>query len=196
MPYEKRSLIRHKYNIPNDKIVFVYGGNLGKPQGIDFLIECLRSQQDNSEVYFLIIGSGTEYQKLENYYKASRQDNLKVMSALPKADYDKMIYACDVGMIFLDRRFTIPNFPSRLLSYMQAKLPVFAVTDENTDVGKIITDGQFGWWSRAGDIESFCLTLKGILNEDIKFAGEKAYEYLLQNYTVQNTYKIIMEHFI
>ena len=27
-------------------------------------------------------------------------------------------------MIFLDSRFTIPNFPSRLLSYLQAGLPV------------------------------------------------------------------------
>ncbi|EKC47374.1 hypothetical protein OBE_15744, partial [human gut metagenome] len=48
------------------------------------------------------------------------------MRRLPKEDYDIMVAACDVGMIFLDYRFTIPNFPSRLLSYMQAKIPVLA----------------------------------------------------------------------
>ena len=41
-----------------------------------------------------------------------------------KEDYELMISACDVGLIFLDHRFTIPNFPSRLLAYMQAGLPV------------------------------------------------------------------------
>jgi len=35
--------IREKYGIPLEKKVFVYGGNLGKPQGIDFMIECLKS---------------------------------------------------------------------------------------------------------------------------------------------------------
>lgn len=31
---EMRKIIRLKYEIPLDKTVFVYGGNLGKPQGI------------------------------------------------------------------------------------------------------------------------------------------------------------------
>lgn len=33
---ETRIKIRKQYNIPINKIVFVYGGNLGKPQGIPF----------------------------------------------------------------------------------------------------------------------------------------------------------------
>ena len=51
---------------------------------------------------------------------------MKLMQRLPKEDYDRLVAACDVGMIFLDHRFTIPNFPSRLLGYMQAGLPVLA----------------------------------------------------------------------
>lgn len=49
---EARMKIRKQYNIPINKIVFVYGGNLGKPQGIPFLIECLKSQKKNSDVFF------------------------------------------------------------------------------------------------------------------------------------------------
>src|SRR5690606_24686107 len=36
---EDRVEIKNKYNIPIDKRIFVYGGNLGIPQGVDFLIE-------------------------------------------------------------------------------------------------------------------------------------------------------------
>lgn len=56
--------------------------------------------------------------------------------------------SCDVGLIFLDNRFTIPNFPSRLLSYMQASMPVLAATDVNTDIGKVIEEGKFGFGVR------------------------------------------------
>ena len=58
---EERRSIRKKYDIPLEKRVFVYGGNLGKPQGIDFLIECLHSQENSKDNYFLIVGDGTEY---------------------------------------------------------------------------------------------------------------------------------------
>ena len=62
---EERNELRRKYNIPLDKTVFVYGGNLGKPQGIPFIMECLKKQKENSDAYFLIVGGGTEFEKLQ-----------------------------------------------------------------------------------------------------------------------------------
>lgn len=159
---EERINIRKKYKIPLDKKVFVYGGNLGRPQGIDFLISCLKSQENNREVFFLIVGDGTEYSKLQDYVNESLPCNVKLMQRLPKEDYDKMVGACDVGMIFLDYRFTIPNFPSRLLGYMQAQIPVFAVTDSNTDIGKAIVEGGFGWWCESTSTSMFDETIREI----------------------------------
>lgn len=33
---EQKQQIRKKFGLPSDKLIFLYGGNLGKPQGIDF----------------------------------------------------------------------------------------------------------------------------------------------------------------
>lgn len=192
---EKRQLIRGKYGIPNDKMVYVYGGNLGRPQGINFLIECLKSQRNCEDVFFLIVGDGTEYSKLEKYMESKASTNVKVMKRLPKEDYDTMVGACDVGMIFLDYHFTIPNFPSRLLAYMQARIPVLAVTDPNTDVGKTITEGKFGWWCESNDVASFEECVKESSSSDLLELGNNAYQYLVQNYDVNIAYNIIMKHF-
>jgi len=189
---ETRKTIRVKYGIPLDKKVFVYGGNLGKPQGIPFLIECLQRCADINDAYFLIVGDGTEYGVLEEYVRNSHQMNLKLLKRLPKEDYDTMVGACDVGMIFLDHRFTIPNFPSRLLSYMQAKLPVLAVTDPNTDIGKVITEGGFGWWCESDSVEAFSGIIDGIVSDGVDNKGERGFECLKENYTVEYGYKIIM----
>lgn len=185
---ETRKEIREKYGIPLDKKVFVYGGNLGKPQGIPFIIECLRSCREVQEAFFLIVGDGTEYGVLEEYAKSSKQDNLKVMRRLPKEDYDTMVGACDIGMIFLDHRFTIPNFPSRLLSYMQAKIPVFAVTDVNTDVGKVIVDGGFGWWCESNSPMSFQENVKNIMVAEMIEKRENSYKVLQEMYSVTKLY--------
>ncbi len=190
---ETRKKIREKYSIPLDKKVFVYGGNLGKPQGIPFLIECLKKCEDIEEAYFLIVGDGTEYGILEEYVRSSDQKNLKLMKRLPKEDYDAMVGACDVGMIFLDHRFTIPNFPSRLLSYMQARLPVLAVTDPNTDIGKVITEGGFGWWCESDNTENFHLTLQSIDQCDLVSLGDAGFLYLNDKYSCESGYKTIIK---
>lgn len=187
-----RDEIRRKYDIPLDKKIFVYGGNLGKPQGIDFMIECLKSQEKNEEVYFLIVGDGTEYGKIESYVENDKPSNVRLMKRLSKEDYDKMVAACDVGMIFLDYRFTIPNFPSRLLSYMQAKIPVLAVTDPNTDIGKVIVDGGFGWWCESNDVDGFVALISKI-KTDKDIQGANGWNYLVSHYSSKQSYEIIVE---
>lgn len=190
---EERVMMRNKYGIPTDKKVFVNSGNFGKPQGIPFLIECIRSQKDNDDIYFLMVGDGTEYTKLEAFVKEEGQANVKLIPSLPKGDCDRIIAACDVGMIFLDHRFTIPNFPSRLLSYMQASMPVLAVTDSNTDIGKVIVDGGFGWWCESKQVSDFSRTIDVILKTSFESMKEKSRQVLLEQYTTSNAYQIITE---
>lgn len=191
---ETRERIREKYGIPLDRTVFVYGGNLGKPQGIDFFIQCLRSQSDNKTTYFLIVGDGTEYGKIEAYIRDEQPENVKLMQRLPKEDYDTMVAASDVGMIFLDHRFTIPNFPSRLLNYMQAKLPVLACTDPNTDIGRVIENGDFGWWCESDDVRSFANALNAISLNDLSEKGKNGYTFLKENYSTSLSYCTIVRN--
>lgn len=192
----ERYRIRSNYGIPFDKTVFVYGGNLGKPQDIPFIITCLKSCKDIEKAFFLIIGSGTEFHLLDDYYKETCQTNFKLMKQLPKQEYDRLIGACDVGMIFLDHRFTIPNFPSRLLSYMSAQLPIIAATDSYSDVGKTIVDGEFGWWCESNNVSSFSEIVNTALLSDLDKMGKNAFEYLEKNYSVERAYNLIMEAFI
>ena len=185
---------RRKYDLPIDKKIFVYGGNLGKPQGIPFLMDCLSAERDHLDAFFLIVGSGTEYGKLEAFLNENAFCNVRLLSSLPNQDYARLVAACDVGMIFLDHRFTIPNFPSRLLSYMQAKIPVLAATDPATDVGKVIVEGDFGRWCESNDVDAFCKTVQTFLSEDTSEKGRNGFEYLQRHYSVQNAYQTIMNH--
>lgn len=188
---EERQAIREKYNLPFDKRIFVYGGNLGMPQGIDFLIDCMENQSFD-DVIFLIIGNGTEYGKLKKFVDETDRKNVMLMKFLPREDYDRMIGACDVGMIFLDHRFTIPNFPSRLLSYTQAKLPVLTVTDPNTDIGEVVENNGFGVRCLSNDAVGFIQAVKKISSADLTRMGNNGFEHMNENYTVKKSYEIIM----
>lgn len=193
---EKFEEIKNKYDIPLDKTIFIYGGNLGKPQGIDFLIECLRANKSNDKAYFIIVGSGTESNKLKSYFDSQMPINAKIFGQLPKDEYEILANTCDVGLIFLDHRFTIPNFPSRLLSYMQASMPVIAATDTSTDMGEILENGEFGFWCESNDINAFNKNIEKLYDEKLRNdMGANARKYLEENYTARRSYEIIIKHF-
>jgi glycosyltransferase involved in cell wall biosynthesis len=191
----ERYYIRSKYNLPTDKPIFIYGGNLGKPQGIPFLIKCLNANANRPDCHVLVIGSGTELPRLKAWYEEKYPKSVTIMNGLPKADYDQLVKACDAGLIFLDHRFTIPNFPSRLLSYLVNKMPVICATDPNSDMGCIAEENGYGYWCESNSVEAFSAILDKMIHSDRKAMGEKGYEFLCKNYLVQNTYDAIMRHF-
>lgn len=191
----ERGYMRYKYNLPLDRPVFIYGGNLGKPQGIPFLIDCLDANANRVDCYFLVIGTGTELPRLMRWYEEKRPKSVKVMKGLSKNEYDELVRTCDVGLIFLDHRFTIPNYPSRLLSYLENKMPVLCATDPNTDMGRIAEENGYGYWCESNSVEAFTRILDKMIHSERKSMGEKGYEFLKNNYLVEYTYGAIMRHF-
>lgn len=190
----ERVEMRRKYGIPLGKKVFVYGGNLGKPQGIPFIVDCLKACAKFENAFFIIAGSGTERHILEEYIEEDNPDHVKLFGHIPKDEYDKMIACCDFGLIFLDHRFTIPNFPSRLLSYLQAGLPVIASTDKNTDIGKVIVDGGFGWWCESRNSDDFAEIVSKALTNESTDMSEKSWQWLNKHYRSSIVYATL-EHF-
>ncbi len=191
-----KNKVREKYGIPFEITTYIYGGNLGKPQGLDFLIKIIEANKNKTDRFFLIVGSGTEYNKIAEWFKEHKPMNAQLISSLPKNEYDQLVKSCDVGLIFLDPRFTIPNYPSRLLTYMENKMPVLMATDKNTDIGSIAEENSYGFWCENGDLKKFNSLMENLQNSQLRMKmGEKGYSYLTKMYTVDKSYDIIMKHF-
>jgi glycosyltransferase involved in cell wall biosynthesis len=189
-------MVKDRYNIPTNKIVFIYGGNLGKPQGVDFLMKCIEWIEYSDDIFFIVVGSGTEFNTIDNFFNKKNPRNALLLDYLPKDEFDKLVASCDVGLIFLDRRFTIPNFPSRLLSYMEAAIPIVACTDRNSDVREVIEENSLGYWCEHGDLEAFKYLIGKLRNPTLLTQmGLNARRYLEGHYTSKHSYEIIMKHF-
>lgn len=184
-----------KYGLPTDRPVFIYGGNLGVPQGIPHLMACLEANGDREDCHFVVVGAGTYYQRLAEWYQSRAPKAVTVMKGLPKEEYDQLVQACDVGLIFLDYRFTIPNFPSRLLPYLENRMPVIACTDPHCDTGTIAEENGFGLYAPSNEVKAFTMAINRMLTSDIRAMGERGYQFLCENYLVEHTYEAIMRHF-
>ena len=185
---------RKEYGLPEDKTIFLYGGNLGKPQGLSFFIEVLKSNIDNNDIFFFICGNGNDQNKLIEYIDDYKPANVKFINAVSTTEYDELMQACDVGLVFLDYNFTIPNYPSRILSIMQNGRPILAATDNVTDIRQLIQENKLGWWCPSNDVKRFNTLIEGIKEnhqERIEY-GMNSLVYYTSNFVPEITYDQII----
>lgn len=194
----KNDEILKKYNIPIDKYLLLYGGNFGKPQNVDFIINAIDGCSEIKNIHFILCGSGTDFYKIEKYMMLKQPKHVTVIHQLPYDEYTKIVASCNIGLLFLDYRFTIPNFPSRLLDYMNYGLPVIAATDVNSDVGKTIEAGNFGWWVKSNTPSNFIELVKKLfdarnISENLIVRSQNAREYLQNEFETGIAYSKIIK---
>lgn len=146
---------RAKYGLEG-KFIALFGGNFGKPQRIDFILELAVKTKALKDVAFVLIGNGTEKNSVERKVKTRNLRNVYLFDHLPQKEYQAVSRTADVGLVTLSEKFTIPNIPSRTLGYWDSGLPILAATDSNTDYKKEFLDRfNAGLWSETGDLETF-----------------------------------------
>lgn len=174
-----------KLGIDKNKLVFVYGGNLGRPQGVQHLVSCIKACEKFDDVHFLIIGKGSERQKLFESLKNSK--NATTYEFMPPDVFDKVCRQCDVGLVLLDRHFTIPNYPSRMLSYMASAKPMLACVDRNNDVPELISKANCGASCFSENVQDFVDAVNWFRQnrKNIKKLGNNGRTYFEENFNVE-----------
>lgn len=192
----KNNEIKRKYGLPENKVIFIFGGNMGKPQGLNFLANSIKELNNYDKAFFLLIGRGSEKDRIKEILL--NNNNYKILENIPRNDYEKIVKCCDVGIISLDNRFTIPNYPSRILSYMEASIPVLCATDKNTDFKELIKKSKCGLWCESKDITQFILNIKRLCEDDQlrKSMGKSGRKYLIKYFDIRYSVKILERVFV
>jgi len=188
-----RQDIKSMYNL-NNKFVAIFAGNFGIPQKIEFLIEVAEIIEEKKDILFLLIGEGTEKNKIKKMVFDKDLKNIRILDQLPRKEYLELLNECDIGLVNLSEKFTIPNIPSRTLSYWSAKLPVLAAIDKNTDYGETLNRCKGGLWSVTGNKEAYIANLLMFYNnpELRKLMGENGYKHLIHELNPERAYKTIL----
>ena len=127
--------------------------------------------------------------------KAKNLKNIITQDYIPREEYEKLLKEADIGLIFLDYRFTIPNIPSRTLSYFEYSIPIMAATDKNTDYKELIENTKSGLWCESNNLEGFKRNFNFLIeNKDKrKIMGKNGRKYLEENLTTEKSIKILEE---
>lgn len=186
--------IREKYGWKN-KLIAIHGGNIGPAQELEFLIELIKEYRNDEDIRFLIIGKGTESNKIKKLIKENSLENVVLEDYIESSQFNNIVKQCDIGLVNLNRNFVIPNFPSKTLTYFKCKIPILASIDKNTDYGEFLDSVGAGVWCLTGNVNEYkkkfnLLTTNKKLRSDL---GNRGFEFLKKYLDVHNAYKIIMK---
>ena len=145
-----KSKIREKLEL-QDKVIFVFGGNLGYAQDIDNLLRLVGSFRNDDKFHFLFIGEGTEFKSIDLWIKNNDVKNITLLPAVSDLEYQSILQVCDVGVISLRRSFKTDNFPNKIMNYMEYKLPILASINPNNELSGLINEHGIGLVSENGD---------------------------------------------
>lgn len=195
----RASDIRRKYSIKEDSVVYLYGGNISRSQGIPFIKEFLTEFNHNpiSNAVIMIVGNGNCYEDLEKHVVSLNNKSIRILPYLPKKEFDQILSIADVGLVFLDKRFTIANIPSRTLAHMDFGQPILAATDLYTDYRELIEDNGIGLWCPNGDVNGMMQNMRK-MTEDKSFrlkCGNNSRKYLLNKSTAEIAYNTIINSY-
>lgn len=189
--------VRERFGIPKEATVFIFSGNLGLGHGLDFLVESILKLKDYRKAFFLIGGAGTHFSKIKEKMDTENPPNAYMYSYLPEKEFQMLMSICDVGLILLDNKYSYPQFPSRLLGYLERKMAVLCAVNKETDLGDIVEKHNAGMNTIHGNMDNFTQAIKRLSeNRDlIREMGQNGYSLLQNRYDVKQSYKIIMNHF-
>lgn len=143
-PSLRPSSISDKTKIFGTRKILVYAGNMGKAQGIETLLKAVTLLKEKTDFGFLFIGRGSEFDSIKIWKEANNLDNFLLFDEVPVEELSDIYLKCAAGLISLDVRHTTHNIPGKLISYLNAGLPVIAFVNKGNDLISAINTNLIG----------------------------------------------------
>jgi glycosyltransferase involved in cell wall biosynthesis len=148
-------------NLPFDKKIILFVGNLIKLKGIYILIESLKYLVKKIDFHAVIIGTGEEEENLKQLVNTSNlSDKVSFIGWIPQNKLTYFYNAADV--------FVLPSFKEgnsvAILESMACGTPIIASTAGGNP--ESIQDGLNGFLISIGDSQELCHKMEIILKDD------------------------------
>lgn len=143
----------------------LYGGNCGRAQRLENLIDVASLLADRPDLHFALIGDGSDVDSIRTKIESKRLRNIRWYGSLPQDEFAGVVADADIGLIFLDPNLQTNNFPGKLLAYMRSGIPVVAGVNEGAEILDLINDSGIGFASRADRHEELAGALSRLADD-------------------------------
>jgi colanic acid biosynthesis glycosyl transferase WcaI len=134
-----------------DKFVFMYAGNIGHPTDVETIIAAAEKLKGREEFHFVFIGAGVKRPWLDKTVVERELTNVTILDYRPRSEQSTFLNACDVGLVALIKGMWGTAMPSRTYNIMAAGKPILALTDEGSELARVVDEEGIGIHLEPGD---------------------------------------------
>ncbi len=170
-----------------DKLVFLYAGNMGYPNDLESIISCAEKLKNDERFCFVFLGAGGKRKWLEREVESKSLTNVKLLPPRPRSEQNIFLNACDVAIVTLVKKMWGVSMPSRTYNILAAGKPILALTERDSEIAKVVEEDQVGWIVEAGEPEKLLKTIFQIYDDKNKFKemGRNARNAALNKYSLK-----------
>ncbi|WP_061244155.1 glycosyltransferase family 4 protein [Leptospira noguchii] len=189
----KNYFYRKKLNLEG-KIVFFYGGNIGKAQDMMNIVRLAEKMKTHTDVVFLLVGAGDEVELVKTSIQDLQLNNMILLDPVSQEEFKLMLAEFDIGLFTLHFGHKTHNFPGKILGYMVQEKPILGVVNPGNDLKNILEDSKSGLVTIAGDIEKLYKNALVLLDDKTrKQMGRNANLLLKSKFSVDNAVETVLK---
>ena len=163
----------------------VFAGQLGLAQGLDVVLEAAEELRDLTDVQFVLVGDGTDAERLRRVADERGLDNIRFLGRQPAARMPHIFAISDVLLVHLRNEplFRI-SIPSKTIAYMACGRPVLMAVEG--DAADLIQAAGAGLTCRSGDGKDLAETvrrLRAMNRAELEKMGRVGRETFLTSYS-------------
>jgi colanic acid biosynthesis glycosyl transferase WcaI len=159
----------------------IYSGNLGEKQGLELIIEAARQFSTQTDVKFLICGSGGGKAKLESLVSRYQLTNVLFQPLQPYERLSALLATGDVHLVLQKKSASDLVLPSKLTSILAAGGCALVTAVPNTTLHDVITNNQMGILIEPESTNALVEGIQQALHSDLSHVRRNARTYAKQN---------------
>ncbi len=127
-------LIRKQLDLPLDKKIVLYSGNIGEKQGMEIIVEAASCSSDASWM-FVIVGEGGGKNRIEKMVEDRKLKNVRIYSLQPYESLPALLKMADCHLIIQRRGAADAVLPSKLTNILAVGGNAVVTAESNTELG-------------------------------------------------------------
>lgn len=151
-----------------EKFVFLYAGNMGHPNDLESIVECAERLEGKSNFHFIFLGSGVKRKWLEKEVQSKKLTNITILNPRPRSEQNIFLNACDVAIVSLVKKMKGVSMPSRTYNILAVGKPILALTEQNSEIAKVVEEDEVGWIVAPNEPDALYRTIQKIASETDK----------------------------
>lgn len=128
---------RDRLGISEQDIVVLYAGNMGKKQGIEYIVEAANTLREHSFIHFVLCGDGAVHDEMVQL--ATGLENLHFLPLQPIDRLNDLLNMADIHALPQRANAADLVMPSKLTGMMASGKAIIAMAEQGTEIDQVIS---------------------------------------------------------